>query len=243
MLQQTEGIVLRSVKFRESSVVTTIYTAVFGIQSYLVNGVYSAKKGRSDGARFQPGALLDLIVYHSGQKRLQRIREASWAVVYNSLLSDVVKNCTALYIAELLHKCIRQPEPNSELYAFLRENLLLLDASGVAVTANIPLFVTIQLPRFLGFGISWSAQPEDRWLDLQEGVFVDKVPPHPHFISGEQALLTARLLAARNPGELEGLVIPKALKQELYNRYQEYFLLHVPEFGRIKSLEVLNAIF
>jgi DNA repair protein RecO (recombination protein O) len=243
MLHQTEGIVLRSVKFRESSIVTTIYTAAFGIQSYLVNGVYSAKKGRSDGARFQPGALLDLVVYHNAQKRLQRIREAAWSVVYSSLLSDVVKNCAALYITELLHKSIRQPEPNAELYAFLRDNLLSLDESGAAVTANIPLYVTIHLPRFLGFGISGSTASEERWLDLQEGSYVDKVPPHPHFISGEQAQLTARLLAARNPRELEGLVISKALKRELYNRYQEYYLLHVPEFGRVKSLEVLNAIF
>ncbi len=38
-LHNTKGIVLRTVKYGETSVIVTIFTELFGIQSYIVNGV------------------------------------------------------------------------------------------------------------------------------------------------------------------------------------------------------------
>ena len=38
-LHKTKGIVLRTVKYGETSIIVTIFTELFGIQSYLVNGV------------------------------------------------------------------------------------------------------------------------------------------------------------------------------------------------------------
>ena len=39
MVHKTKGIVLRTVKYGETSVIVTILTELFGLQSYLVNGV------------------------------------------------------------------------------------------------------------------------------------------------------------------------------------------------------------
>ena len=39
MLQKTKGMVLRNVKYGETSLIVTIFTEMLGIQSYLVNGV------------------------------------------------------------------------------------------------------------------------------------------------------------------------------------------------------------
>ncbi|WP_315819946.1 DNA repair protein RecO [Paraflavitalea speifideaquila] len=48
MIHSTKGVVLKTVKYGETSVIVTIYTELFGIQSYLVNGVRtSTKKGRA----------------------------------------------------------------------------------------------------------------------------------------------------------------------------------------------------
>ena len=66
MIQTTKGIVLRSVKYGETSLVVTIFTELFGLQSYLVNGVRTAsKKGSSKSAMFQPSAILELVAYHT----------------------------------------------------------------------------------------------------------------------------------------------------------------------------------
>ncbi|MFT3936946.1 MAG: recombination protein O N-terminal domain-containing protein [Chitinophagaceae bacterium] len=59
-IHHTKGIVLRTVKYGETSVIASIYTELFGLQSYLVNGVRtSSKKGPGKASLFQPGSILD----------------------------------------------------------------------------------------------------------------------------------------------------------------------------------------
>jgi len=41
MIFKTRGIVFRFTKFKETSIIVTIFTEVFGLQSYIVNGVRS----------------------------------------------------------------------------------------------------------------------------------------------------------------------------------------------------------
>ena len=43
-IHKTRGIVLRSVKYGETSLVVTIFTEIFGLQSYIVNGVRASTK-------------------------------------------------------------------------------------------------------------------------------------------------------------------------------------------------------
>jgi DNA repair protein RecO (recombination protein O) len=46
MLHNTKGIVLRVTKYGDTSIITSIYTELFGLQQYIVKGVRtSSKKG------------------------------------------------------------------------------------------------------------------------------------------------------------------------------------------------------
>jgi len=65
MLHHTEGIVLGSLKYKESSLIVKIFTNAFGMQSYVVNGVRSSKS-QGKTALYQPLTLLDMVVYHKG---------------------------------------------------------------------------------------------------------------------------------------------------------------------------------
>ena len=97
MIYSTKAIVLRHVKYGETSVIATLFTETFGIQSYLVNGVRT--QGKTSKAHFfQPSSLLDLQVYHNELKNLQRIKEVAWSVLYKNILSNVTKNAVALYM-------------------------------------------------------------------------------------------------------------------------------------------------
>src|SRR6476660_4153059 len=118
-LHKTKGIVLRAVKYGETSLIVTIYTELFGIQSYLVNGVRSStKKGSGKANLFQPAAILDLIVYRNELKNLNRLKEFKWGFLYQHVLSEIKKNAVALFMVEVLTKCLKQPEPNPELFNF-----------------------------------------------------------------------------------------------------------------------------
>src|SRR4026207_297336 len=148
-LHKTKGIVLRTVKYGETSLIVTIFTELFGLQSYLVNGVRtSTKKGTGKANLFQPTAILDLVVYHNELKQLNRIREFKWGYLYKHILTDVTKNAVALYMVELLTKCLKQPEANPELFHFTEDAFLQLDESTETITANFPLFFSLHLPVF-----------------------------------------------------------------------------------------------
>jgi len=242
MTHKTKGIVLRSIKYGETSLVVTIFTEMFGIQTYMVNGVRTSKKSASKANHFQPTAILDLVVYHSENKSMQRIKEFSWAVLYDRLLSDVIKNSVASFMAELLHKCLKQPEPNADLFAFCEESFLSLDRADKIIAANFALFFTLHLAHFFGFRMTDNFSNEDPVLDLQEGVFIDHQPTHPYFMEGKNAELTAQLLKVMQPAELEEFNLNGEIRRALLLRYLEYYALHIHDFGQMKTLLVLHEV-
>src|SRR6059058_6013874 len=103
MTHKTKGIVLRTLKYGDTSVITTVYTELFGLQSYIVKGVrQSTKKSSAKAIYFQPAAMLEMVVYHNELKNLNFIKEYEWGYLYQQVLFDVVKNTVAMYIIELL---------------------------------------------------------------------------------------------------------------------------------------------
>ena len=242
MTHKTKGIVLRSIKYGETSLVVTIFTELFGIQTYMVNGVRTSKQSSSKANHFQPAAILDLVVYHSEAKSMQRIKEFNWAFLYNEVLHSVIKNSIASYMVELLQKCLKQPEPNADLFNFYEDALMQLDTAGKTVTANYALFISLQLPHFFGFRVADNYDEENTVLDLAEGNFIDHQPAHPHFIDGEYARLTAQLLRVMQPHELEAFKLNRELRRDLLLKYQDYYALHISDFGQMKSLVVLHEV-
>jgi DNA repair protein RecO (recombination protein O) len=243
MTHKTKGIVLKSIKYGETSLVVTIYTELFGVQTYMVNGARTAKRSGNKAAMFQPSAMLDMEVYHNDQKAMQRIKECTWAFLYETILSDVLKNSIALYIVELLQKTLKQPEPNSDLFYFCEDALIQLDSAGKNIAANFPLFFSLHLADFFGFKINSSnSTTGEIYLDLVEGAFVPHQPQHPNFIPPQQAIITAELLRMRLPAELEQLKLNKQTRRELLLKYQDYYALHIPDFGKMKTLQVLNEV-
>src|SRR5690554_158691 len=107
MIYKTRGVVFRFTKFQESSIIVTIFTEQFGLQTYIVNGVRS-KSARNKIALYQPLTLLNLVVYHRENVNIERIKEASCLHPYRTLTTDIRKSTIALFINELLNKTIRE---------------------------------------------------------------------------------------------------------------------------------------
>jgi DNA repair protein RecO (recombination protein O) len=240
MIHHTKGVVLRAIKYGETSLVVSILTEKFGIQSYLVNGVRNSKHSKSN--YFQPSSLLEMQVYHNELRNLQRIKEYKWSYVYSAVLSDVTKNAVALYMVELLHRSLKQPEANEELFAFVEDAFIKLDKSAISVTANYPLYFAIQLPQFFGFQIYDRYSEEERILDMQEGRFTNEVPEHNFYLTGDDAYTTSELLKTLHPDELINLKLNKVSRRHLLLAYQSYYSYHIQDFGVMKTLPVLQEI-
>jgi len=256
-IHKTKGIVLRTVKYGETSLVVTILTELFGVQSYLVNGVRTAtKKGSGKANLFQPTAILDMVVYHNETKNLQRIKEFKWGHLYQHIFSDVPKNAVALFMVELLTKCLKQPEPNANLFNFCEDAFIHLDESSGAVMANFPLFFALQLTNFFGFrpqppnppdksgqALKGALKESDNLIfDLQEGIFVTEKPHHPHFLEGKQAEIANELLKVMQPSELEDLKLNHDFRRQLLFSFETYYALHIQDFGTMKTVPVLREV-
>lgn len=242
-LHKTKGLVLRSVKYGDTSLVVTVFTELFGLQSYIVSGVRKAtKKGSGPANLFQPGALLDLVVYHSSSKSLQRIKEFQWSVLYIELFSSVPKHSVCLFMVELLHRSLKQPEPNPELFYFMEDCLLGLDKSSDAVMANIPLFYAIHLAFFFGYRLVDEREEEGSWLDLREGRFVSDAPMHPDFLEPADAAAVLQLLRVMHLEELSEVRLNRDTRRRLLQAIEMYYRLHQPDFVSLRSLPVLRAV-
>jgi DNA repair protein RecO (recombination protein O) len=243
MIHKTKGIVLRTVKYGETSVIVTIFTELFGLQSYLVNGVRTGKgKGGSRSALFQPSAILDLVIYHQESKNLQRLREFNWSYLYKHIFSDVVTNAVALFMIELLQKCLKQPEPSPELFYFIEDALTNLDRADLNVQANFPLFFALHLAGFFGLRMDDNYSEKRTFLDLEEGYFSEERPSHPHYLENPLSEVSSHLLKIRQPAELADLPLNKEKRRLLLTAYEDFFSLHISGFTALKTLPVLRTI-
>jgi DNA repair protein RecO (recombination protein O) len=242
-LHKTKGIVLRAVRYGETSLIVTAYTEAFGTQSYLINGVRQvSKKGSGKANLFQPAAILDLVVYHNELRQLQRVREFRWSYLYKNIFFDVRTNAVALFMIELLQKCLKQPEQNAELFYFIEDAFVHLDQAPEAVVANYPLFFALHLMVFMGFRIDDNYKADAGILDMMEGVFRNDRPEHPYFLEDEDAYVTSQLLKVMQPLELQQISLNQSTRRRLLHAYQDFYSLHIADFGTMKSLPVLQEV-
>lgn len=243
MNHKTKGIVLKTVRYGETSIITTIFTELFGLQSYIVNGVrVSTKKGSGKANLFQPSAILDLIVYQNDLKNLQRIREFKWSKIYQHLFFSVFKNAVALFMVEMLQRTIKQPESHPELFAFAEDAFIHVDEANEKVVANFPLYFALHLSSFFGFQISDKYSDTANIIDLQEGEFVKTRPTHPHFLEGDLSEITSQLLKVMQPSELAEIRLNHETRRILLHAYEMFYALHIDNFGRLKTLPVLEEV-
>ena len=243
MFHTTRGIVLRTVKYGETSIITNVYTELFGVQSYIVKGVRkSSKTSAGKASYFIPAALLEMEVQYNTQRQLQFIGEYRWSHLYENLFFDVVKNTISVYLMELLQHALKEPEPNPSLYYFVEDTLKKLDTANDAFGANLPLYFMLHLASELGFQLLGSYSEQTPIFDLREGMFITEQPAHPYFIEGILAKTTSELLHLQNSNELEVLILNRNIRRELLTAYQTFMALHIQDFGEIKSLPILQEV-
>ena len=239
MLHDTRGIVFQQFKYAESSIIVKVYTENFGLQSYIVKGIRS-KKAKIKSALFEPLNLLDLVVYHKERKDLHHFKEVKVAFVYQSIPVDFVKRSLLFFLNELLYRSIREQTPNKRLFEWLYNALTWLDLSGGNIT-NYHLVFCIQLSRFLGFYPKKEPQLKTNVFDLQEGQFLTNIPEHPHYIAGPVVALLDKF--QDTSFELSGKVeITNKDRRKLLETLMMYYRLHLPDFGEMKSIEVLRSV-
>lgn len=238
MVSATPALVLSSLKYGDSSLIVRLFTAKFGLQSFLLKGILGKKKGGLKAGHFQPLTHLDIVGSFGKDGKLGYLREAAIAIPYQSVHADIRKSTVTLFLSEVLSVSIRETEPDEDLFAYLSNAFQWLDHQDKI--ANFHIRFLIGLTRFLGIfpDISDKDLP---YFDLREGAFTPILPLNP-MLEGPQLHSFVQFLETDFERSAQ-ISMNQALRKELLKALVCYYELHLPGFRKPRSLEVFDAVF
>lgn len=239
MIESTKAIVLSSIKFKDTSLIVKCYTQK-GIKSYLVKGVLSkkTKSKKFKVAYFQTFTLIDIVAKHNNKGQLNYINDISVYQPLHNIYTDIYKNTIALFLAEILSNILKEEAEDETLFQFIENAIIWLDTHDR--TSNFHVLFLLQLSKYLGF---YPKKPKetDSFFNLQEGTFSFH-KPIASFISNDELTLFKSIIGI-NFDAISKVKMNAKSREVLLNILIQYFALHLPEFRKPKSLEILQTIF
>lgn len=239
MQEKTRGIFLHHTNYSETSIIARVYTEKFGRQSYMVNGV-KRKKSSMRMNLFQPFNLLDLEVYYRPGRELQRLNEARIAAPFEHISFDIRKSSQAIFLSEILLKCLREEEPNKDLFDYLFHAAQLLDMLDKGVS-NFHLAFLFNLTRFLGVFPQTPDRIHSKYFDLLSASFSNTEPVHNQFMNVETTEKFKELFQVEL-GRINQLTFNNQQRTVLLVKLLEYYKIHLDLSGEVKSWAILKEV-
>jgi len=238
MLDKTEGIVIKTVRYSESSMVITIFTQKHGLLSFMVQGVRSSKN-KQKGNMLQPMNILALDIYLKENRNLNRIKEHSAAYIYKNIPLDFVKQSIGVFCIELISKCVKEQEINERLYSYLSAFLIELDTTIESIE-NKPLFFLLETAGILGFEPSVQNILLGSYFNMESGRFENSISSTQNSLSIDETNLFKKMLAMYY--DKNELKLTSSERKVLLEKLLIYFRWHVADFSDLKSPAVLSEV-
>lgn len=240
MLQNTQAIVLRTLKYKDTSLIADLYTELMGRASFLVP-VSRSRKSAVKPVLFQPLALLEVEADFRPTSSIYKVKEAKATCPFSNLPFDPCKSAIALFLSEFLCRALHREGENSPLFAYLQHSISWLDACRRGV-ANFHLVFLMRLSRFLGFYPNLENYRPGDYFDLQDGCFTSLPPRHPHYIGPQDAAHITTLMRM-NYKTMHLFGMSRTDRNRCLALLNDYYTLHLPGFPPLRSLEVLEELF
>ncbi|NOR87446.1 MAG: DNA repair protein RecO [Bacteroidales bacterium] len=238
MIEKTKGIVVKTTKYSETSLIVKIFTEAFGMRTYMIRGVRK-KKSRTPLNLFQPLSILDLVVYEKTNRDLQNTKDVKSEYIYTSIPYEIKKSSIIIFLNELIFQSIKEEEANPNLFQFLYHSLIYLDEIKTDYQ-NFHLYFMIQLTRFLGFEPSHNFSTNQKIFDLQEGRYTSLKLTDAACITPPLSHLFHQLSTSSSfKNEIH---ISRSQRQLLIDKILMYYQFHLAGFTEMKSIGVLLEV-
>ena len=238
-LYHSQGIIFKTIKYGESSIICDIYTREKGLKSFIVSGVRSQKAG-GKAAIYRHLNVVDIVAYNQEGDRLARIKEISLGHHFLQINADVIISSVAIFMLEICRNSIREREPNPELFDFLMSWMYFLDTQKPFHPATHLLFM-VEFSAALGFGPMRNFQASRPYFSLIEGCYDHFAASTPHVLDEEESQDLYILQGVTREG-LHDFRMSKIKRDKLTENLLMYFKLHLPSFKTIQSIDVLKAV-
>ncbi len=114
MILTTEAIVLRTMKYSETSLIATLFTRDHGKISVLAKG--ARRKNRPFGASMEAMNHVHAVIYHKPQRELQLITQCDLVGRHPAVREDLDRMGPGMTAVELLHLSTEHDEPHPEVF-------------------------------------------------------------------------------------------------------------------------------
>ncbi len=238
MLVKTHGLILRSVKYSETSLIFDLYTKQHGLVSLIVSGVRKVR-ANTPASVFQLMNWIEAVVYLKDQKNLSRVKEARPILHYQSLPFDIKRRSIGLFMTEIIQKTIREREANPALYQFFWDSFNFLDQTHQPVE-NIHLIFLLQLSQHLGFLPHGHYSTETPYLNLLKGTFV----PHQDPVYTID-LMSSRLISTSAQHVLatcHNFTLTRHQRSNMIQQLLTFYRLHLEKMGEVKTHKILADV-
>lgn len=233
MQQRVRAIVLSRLKYSESSQIVRTFTDYFGPVSLLVSGLGS-KRGSKPGL-LQPLTQIEFSMRAKSDNSLVRPKDLSLIRPTASIPFDVVKSTQALFLAEIMERCLRAHEADAGLFDFISACIDFLDHSDA--NPHLHLVFLAKLAEKLGFSPDFSensrvvltGRDANSWLNPK------------YELSDEESMLFRAVFGTKIDA-VATLKLPRDHRRIVLNRLVEYYHLHLIGDKSLKSIEVLEAL-
>lgn len=241
MLQKTIGIVLRTTKYSDTSIIADIYTEIAGRASFVVR-IPRSRKSSVKSVLFQPLSLVEMEVDISTRSTIYKVKEAKSLYPFSTIPYSPYKSAIALFLAEFLYRAVREQSENKALFAYLHHSIVWLDECSGGF-ANFHLVFLMRLSRFLGLYPNLDDYQNGYYFDLQNSCFTPQRPQlHQFFVVPAEAEKIT-LLMRMNYDTMHLFAMSRAERMRCLSIMNEYYRIHLPNFPSLKSLDVLKELF
>lgn len=174
MIQKSNAVVLKTIDFKESSLIATLFTKKHGKIAVIAKG---ARRPKNKFAAFLvPGQVLEVIYYMKGSRSVQTLSDVSYSLSLSDLRYDVEKMAISTITMELVSQLIHENEVNEPVFDFLISFLPWLN-KRVNVSKIIIPYVQIRLAQLLGIGLQSKINRSDEmmkgYINIQTGELSD----------------------------------------------------------------------
>lgn len=236
MQVQTSAIVISSLKYGDNGLIVKCYTQNSGIESFILKNAFSGKNKKS--SIFTTLNQIKIIYDSKKNSSLNYLKESDTEIYYQSLYSNPIKTTIILFLGEILNSVLQEEEANSAMFEFLNNALNQFD-SKTSAYADFHLWFLLNLTKYLGFYPNFSGKSE--FFDLESGISTNDYSSG--FVIQKEELISFSDLIQMNFSELNTSKFNQIQRKKLLEILIRYYELHISDFRRPKSLEVLYSVF
>jgi DNA repair protein RecO (recombination protein O) len=255
-IEKTEAVVLRSMKYLESSKIVTLYTAEYGKLSVIAKGARQRKN--KYGAALEPMTHLSAIVYRKDGRNLQVLGDCDIVHPFRRLMEDLDKMSVGLAVIELMNIVTHEEEKNSTLFALLVETLHHLDIATEPPSLLL-YFFELHLSSILGFHPAFElcagcgknirghgGVKNDLWVLMGSGGFLHegcyRESGAGYHLSVKAFDLLLHLLDSPPGSVMEGNTRNKPVEDEVGRFLWTYMQYHIPGIKLLKSQKIFSVL-